>query len=198
MGAPLVVRAPGIEGAFRVYRERELHHALLSWRFAVWADIRPSRRSNPQLSTGNTFMTFARHSLALAGAALALAAGSTPVLAADQAPMATAPAAESTAQTLRAVRDKETGKLRAPTQDELKELVDAERASRKARGQAEPSGAKTPLAVRQHASGMKSAVLGPDFLATLKAERAPDGRLIVRHADAAHDHVQSPSKLPTE
>jgi hypothetical protein len=142
-------------------------------------------------------MTSARHSLVLAGTALVLAAGSAPVLAADQ-PLAAAPAAESTAQSLRVVRDKETGKLRAPNVDELKELVEAERAARKARGQAEPSETKTPLAVRQHASGMKSAVLGPDFLATLKAERAPDGRLVTRHADAAHDHVQAPSKLATE
>ena len=142
-------------------------------------------------------MNFARHSLALAGAAVALAAGSAPVLAADQ-PIVAAPAAESTAQSLRAVRDKETGKLRAPTSDELKEIVDAERAARKARGQAEPGETKTPLAIRQHANGMKSAVLGPDFLATLKAERAPDGRLITKHADAAHDHVQAPTQLPTE
>lgn len=143
-------------------------------------------------------MNFTRHTLALAGAAVALAAGTAPVLAADQGAVA-ARAAESTAQSLRVMRDKETGKLRAPTSDELKELLETERAARKARGQAEPSGTKTPVATRQHANGMKSAVLGPDFFATLKAERAPDGSLITKHADAAHDHAQTtPSKLPTE
>ncbi|HEY9238043.1 MAG TPA: hypothetical protein VIP10_04305 [Burkholderiaceae bacterium] len=143
-------------------------------------------------------MNFARHSLALASAAVALAAGSAPALAAEQAGSTAAPAAESTAQSLRVVRDKETGKLRAPNQEEFKELLEAERAARKARGQAEPSETKTPVAIRQHANGMKSALLGPDFFATLKAERAPDGRLITKHADAAHDHAHAPSKLPTE
>jgi hypothetical protein len=107
------------------------------------------------------------------------AAPTTPATAAAAAAVSNGPLLESR----RVVRDKETGKLRSPTEEELA----AERAERKARGEPEAS-ARAPLAVRQHANGMRSAVLGPEYLVTLKAERGPDGRLVIKHADPAHDH----------
>ena len=96
-------------------------------------------------------------------------------------------------QSLRAVRDRDTGKLRAPTEEEQA----ADRAERKANGTAEPTGRRTPLAVRQHANGMRSAVLGRDYLITLRAERTADGKMIVKHSDPALDHsVESRPQQP--
>lgn len=93
---------------------------------------------------------------------------------------------------LRVVRDKETGKLRAPTAEEAKAMAAAERAERKASGE-------RPVVVRQHPGGMKSAVLPPEYLSTLKGERQPDGRLKMRHADPADEHAsQAPHQLPTK
>lgn len=108
------------------------------------------------------------------------------------------PAAAVHAQSLRAVRDKETGKLRAPTEDELKALLEDERTQRRARGQREPSVEPTPLVVRQHASGMRSAVLGPDFLENLKGTRRADGSVETSHADPAMEHPTNRPQRPTE
>lgn len=94
----------------------------------------------------------------------------------------------------RVVRDSVTGKLRPPTADELSQ----ERAARQAQGIAEPSGPGAPLAIRQHASGMRSAVLGADYLVTLKAQRK-DGKLIVTHENPADQHPgASQTERPTE
>jgi hypothetical protein len=100
---------------------------------------------------------------------------------------------------MRAVRDKETGQLRAPTQDELKELLQAERANRKARGLPEEPSSE-PQQVRVHANGMKSVVLSEDMLVSVVAERDADGKLVVRHADPADEHVSQPApeQRPTE
>lgn len=92
--------------------------------------------------------------------------------------------AEQTLQGRRAVRDSVTGKLRAPSEEELA----AEAAARKARGQAEATGPVAPMIVRQHSGGMRSAVLGPEYMSTLKAERQSDGKLVIRHANPAHEH----------
>jgi hypothetical protein len=144
-------------------------------------------------------MIMARHSFALSTFALALAAALAPATAAEPSPATAAPApAEPAAQALRAVRDKETGRLRAPNTEEMKEMIEAERAERKARGQAEPSATKTPIAIRTHANGMKSAVLGPDFHATLVAERDADGKLRVKHLNPANEHAAPQSKPATE
>jgi hypothetical protein len=133
-------------------------------------------------------------------AALALTASASAVSAADGTAASTQaqPGAGAQAQARRAVRDKETGQLRAPTQEELKVMLEEERAARKARGQPEPSAEPTPILVRQHASGMRSAVLGPDFLVTVKAQRRTDGTVEISHADPAHEHPTSKSQRPTE
>jgi hypothetical protein len=130
-------------------------------------------------------------SLALLGLALGAAhAGEATPAASTASPQATPQAAgDAAAQGRRAVRDKDTGKFRAPTMEEL----EAEKAERKARGLPEPTAKAAPLALRQHPNGMRSAVLGPEYLVTLKAERGADGRLIVRHANPAHEHQASPT-----
>ena len=128
------------------------------------------------------------------GALVALAAAGTPCLA-DEA-VAAQPAASADA--LRVVRDKATGKLRAPNPSELKEMLEAEKAQRKARGEPEPASAQ-PLAITHPANGMISAKLGPEFLVSLEAHRDADGNLVVRHADPADEHVTAPqAQLPTE
>lgn len=99
---------------------------------------------------------------------------------------------------MRAVRDKETGQMRAPTQDEMKELVEAEKAARKARGLPEQTETQ-PVQVRTHSNGMKSAVLGAEYLVMVVAEKDADGKTVIRHANPADEHVAAPaSELPTE
>lgn len=116
-------------------------------------------------------------SIALLGIAVTAAQAEGAIQSAEPAATATSVSPQS----VRVMRDRDTGKLRAPTEEEQA----AERAARKASGIAEPSGLRTPLAVRQHANGMRSAVLGPDYLITLRAERGADGKLIVKHSDPA-------------
>jgi hypothetical protein len=91
------------------------------------------------------------------------------------------PAAD-TPQALRAVRDKDTGKLRAATAEEAKAMAEAEKAAR--------AGQPAKLVVvRQYASGMRSATLTPEHLSTLKAERLPSGALKISHPGAADSHA---------
>ncbi len=78
----------------------------------------------------------------------------------------------------RVVRDPVTGRLRAPTDQEI--------AAEQARTGATGPGA--PLSVRMHANGMKSAVLGPDYMSTLIVERQADGTLVKRHANPRDEH----------
>jgi hypothetical protein len=107
--------------------------------------------------------------------------------------------AGSDSQALRVVRDKQTGKLRAPTADELKAMQAAERAERRARGLPE-SPQSQPLVVTRHADGMLSAKLGPEYMMTLKGERQPDGSMRRFHEDGT-THEPAPAAhndLPTE
>jgi hypothetical protein len=105
--------------------------------------------------------------------------------------LAAAAAAPAYAQEARrAVRDKETGKFRTPSDEELA----AERAERAAAGQPEAAGPVAPRRVRQHPNGMRSAVLGPEYMSTLKAERSADGKLVIKHANPAHEHRQAAPK----
>lgn len=103
---------------------------------------------------------------------------------ADAAQATVTSSAEHAVESRRVVRDAVTGKLRAPSEEELA----TERAARKASGKAEFKGPSAPLIVRQHANGMRSAVLGTEYMSTLQAERKADGRLVVRHANPAHEH----------
>jgi hypothetical protein len=123
-------------------------------------------------------------------AALALAASAGAATAADT------PVSDTQAQP--AARDKVTGKLRAPTAEEAEAMRAGERGARAARGVAEP-GAKTgPLRVVQHGGGMRSAVLGTEYLVTLKAQRQADGSLAITHNQPGLEHPVSRDLRPTE
>lgn len=144
-------------------------------------------------------MNLARHPLAFASAALVIMACATPLRAAE--PVTPTTSAEPTSnlahgQALRVVRDRDTGKLRAPTPEEMPDLLAAERAERKARGLPEPT--STPTVIRYHASGMRSAVLGPEHLVTIKAQRDASGKLVITHGNPAQEHSAAPSQRPTE
>lgn len=115
-----------------------------------------------------------------AAPAHAQADASRPQPAAAEAPSKPAQAS-ATGDARRVVRDPVTGRLRAPTADE----VSADNART---GNAGPG---APLSTRVHANGMKSAVLGPDYMVTLKAERGPDGRLVVKHDNPRDEHAQA-------
>lgn len=132
-------------------------------------------------------------------------------IAADDKNAAATPAAQTAAnasttaaplqqqQALRAVRDKATGKLRAPSQEELESMLQEERAQRRARGEPEVAATSAqPLSVRRHASGMRSAVLGPEYLVTVQGKRAADGSMVQTHADPAHEHPTPAKQHPTE
>lgn len=95
---------------------------------------------------------------------------------------------------LRVVRDKDTGKLRAPDENELKELLRAERAQGRRSGEEETRS----VVIRQHADGMMSAELGPEFLVNVEAWRDEKGELHIRHDDPAHEHAVPVRALPTE
>ena len=117
-----------------------------------------------------------------------------------------APAAEpslaapspTTASARRVVRDTDTGKLRAPSDEELAVILESERAARQVRGQPEPSVDRAPLVVRRHANGMQSALLGPEYLVTIKARRGADGKVEVTHSDPAHEHPAAQVQRATE
>jgi hypothetical protein len=109
---------------------------------------------------------------------------------------ASTPVAE--AQSVRAVRDKATGKLRAPTADEIEAMESQERTDRKARGLPETADPKS-LTITRHANGMRSARLGPEFLMSLRGERRSDGSVRRFHLDGVeHDHHPVRDVRPTE
>lgn len=112
--------------------------------------------------------------------------------------------AESAAMNqLRVVRDKLTGELRAPDSEELKAMVEAEKADKAARKGKEAGAmpeAGEPLVVKEHANGMKSAQLSEEYLVNLEAQRSANGALTLshdRHRDA-HPLQPAPAAAPTE
>ena len=114
------------------------------------------------------------------------------------APTSAATTAAGEAQAMRAVRDKVTGKLRAPTADEIESMESQERAARKARGLPEVADPKA-LKITRHANGMRSAKLGPEFLMTLRGERRSDGSVRRFHPDGVeHHHPATSDVRPTE
>jgi hypothetical protein len=115
------------------------------------------------------------------------------------APAVLADDAVAASEAMRVVRDKQTGQLRAPNNEELKQMLEAEKAERKARGEPAPSADPQPLEVRTYSSGMKAAVLGPEFLVTLEARRDAEGNLVVAHSKPEYDaHAEPANVLPTE
>jgi len=116
------------------------------------------------------------------------------------APTVLADDAVAASEAMRVVRDKKTGELRAPSDAELRKMLQAEKAARKARGEAEPSADAQPVEVRTYSGGMKAAVLGPEFLVSLEARRDADGNLVVTHSRPEYDAHAEPAapELPTE
>lgn len=108
------------------------------------------------------------------------------------------PATAGAASARRAFRDPVTGQLRAPTPEETQAMLDEERAMRAARGEREPTGPVAPLSVRRYSNGMRSAVLGPEYLVSLTANRTPDGKVTITHDRPGHDHAAAPTQSPTE
>lgn len=93
----------------------------------------------------------------------------------------------------RVVRDKQTGKLRAPSEDELQELIAAENAAR-----AKQIKTRAPLVVREYSNGMRGAVLGPEYLLSLKGQRRPDGTVEASHDTQGHGKAAPNATQPTE
>jgi hypothetical protein len=126
--------------------------------------------------------------LALLGAAAAVAQTAD----APPPPTTTPPAADTPSDAVnarRAVRDKATGKLRAPTPEEFEAMRAA---------QPQTAVRSGPLQVRQHAGGMRSAVLGPEYLVTLRGTRRADGSVRQSHVHANHEHPVIRDTRPTE
>lgn len=140
-----------------------------------------------------------RTSATLAAWALAASAGAaTAADATVSADPQAQPAATAQADSRRAVRDKVTGQLRAPTSEEAEALRASERTGRAARGVAEPGAKSGPVRVVQHGGGMRSAVLGTEYLVTLKAQRRADGSFAITHNQPGLDHPVSRDVRPTE
>ena len=143
-------------------------------------------------------MRSSRTSATLAALALAASAGAATAADAIVSDTQVEPAAAAQPDSRRAVRDKVTGKLRAPTSEEAEAMRASERGTRAARGVAEPGSKSGPLRVVQHAGGMRSAVLGTEYLVTLKAQRRSDGSLDITHNQPGLDHPVSRDVRPTE
>ena len=139
-------------------------------------------------------MRSSRTSATLAALALAASAGAATAADATVSDTQAEPAAAAQADSRRAVRDKVTGKLRAPTPEEAEAL----RAARSARSTSQAGAKTTPMRVVQHGGGMRSAVLGTEYLVTLKAQRQPDGSLAITHNQPGLDHPVSRDVRPTE
>lgn len=136
------------------------------------------------------------NSLGTVTSLLACAACSLPAMAAEPAaaPLTKqSPVQLDSAQAKQVVRDKETGKLRAPSEEEAAEMAATAKANRAARGLPDPETAAPAIVVRQHAGGMMSAVLGLEHMVTITAARGADGKLVRGHRDAAHEH---PTAMP--
>lgn len=103
----------------------------------------------------------------------------------------------TSASARRVFRDPETGQLRAPTSEELQAILESERAMRAQRGEKEPVPG-VPLQLRRYPNGMRSAVLGPNFLVSLKAERSADGTLTITHDRPGYEHAPATTQRPTE
>lgn len=143
-----------------------------------------------------TWKTLGSITSLIAGATCAQATNAAETPSAAVAPQATAMDSMSAK---RVVRDKDTGKLRAPSDEELAEMIAAERADRQVRGLPDPATAAPALIVRQHADGMLSAVLGQEHLVTVTAVRGAGGKLVKSHQHAAHEHpTAKPAQRPTE
>lgn len=144
-------------------------------------------------------MKLLSHSIVFAAMA-GIACASGLANAADPAPSADSkPRAEMNA--LRVIRDAATGELRAPTAEELKALLEAERVAREARltSRARSTGTYAAdvlpeqKAVVRHPNGMVSVRLGQDSLTAVKVVPV-DGKPHVVHDAAAQSQPAAQEK----
>lgn len=77
------------------------------------------------------------------------------------------------ADSLRVVRDAQSGRLRAPTADELREMVAGERAAT----------TSAPLSVSVSRNGTKTVKLTPDYFVQLNASTDANGQVRPTHAE---------------
>lgn len=143
-------------------------------------------------------MTFRKIAAALALFGMAAAAAHATDTAAPAALSPEASSAGDAPSARRAVRDAATGKMRAPTAEEFEAMRASERSARAARGLPDTGARKSPVRVVQHASGMRSAVLGPEYLVTLRGQRQKDGSIRQSHAHGDHEHPVLRDARPTE
>jgi len=87
---------------------------------------------------------------------------------------------------VRAVRDKKTGKLRAPNPAELRKMAELEEQAN-ATQQSSPLGRPAETVIREHAGGMKSAELSREHLQTLYGTRSEDGTIKKSHSKGDDD-----------
>jgi hypothetical protein len=115
---------------------------------------------------------------------------------ADDSNAAPDPGATSQMDALRVVVDKKTGKVRAPTEEELAALVAAQnaakqnatqsRAARSATTSRAPMIMPTTKTVQRHENGMVSARMSANTLSALKVETDAEGHAHLVHANEAH------------
>lgn len=102
-------------------------------------------------------------------------------------------------QGLRVVRDKDTGALRLPSQEELEAMLQQEREQRIASGLPAAQADPAAVVVRHHSDGSMSAVLGPEFLISVQVQRGADERLVFSHDKPGHEHPRATApNFPTE
>ena len=130
--------------------------------------------------------------------AIAAMAGSLCVAALASADESAAAASGATAQmdALRVVVDKKTGKVRAPTEEELAALIAAQKAAQQNAAQARTARAATTVhapmimpatkTVERHGNGMVSARMSAESLSALKVEADAQGHARLVHAEEAH------------
>ena len=100
---------------------------------------------------------------------------------------AQAPTPKDSNNALRVVVDPETGKLRAPTAEELQALIAAERGASAERSSAQAAAAPSQQVlpdskvVKQHANGMVSARLSQDSLSMIELTTDANGKTRLVH-----------------
>lgn len=127
-----------------------------------------------------------------AGAATAAEPAQAPAQPAAAAQAATQAPAQAQAQARYVVRDAQTGLLRAPSEEELSAMLAREKSM------ARTAVAPRATVVRKYPGGMRGAVLGPEHLISIQAQRRADGSVDVSHTDPAHAHPAPAQQLPTE
>ncbi|ODS64882.1 MULTISPECIES: hypothetical protein [unclassified Arenimonas] len=116
---------------------------------------------------------------------------------------ADAPAAETgTAQSMKAGIDRDTGRLRALTEQEQSELASREAGSRAAGSELRRVGIRVPQTeaeAQQTQRVLRNGAVMMDvpmsLMSSLVAERDADGNLVIRHGNEAHAHDHAGNRV---